>query len=71
MLKAGEYDWWVEQMETHICSLDGQLWKVIEMGPETFLTTDGKEEKKKGTIMMLTLRSWRKMLAQRRFSTML
>ncbi|CAM8877437.1 unnamed protein product [Rhodiola kirilowii] len=23
-LKPGEYDWWAEQFDSHICSLDGQ-----------------------------------------------
>ena len=31
-------------MQTHICSLDGQLWKVISIGPEKFLKADGKEK---------------------------
>ena len=32
-LAVGEYNWWVEQIESHIYSLDGQIWGIIEVGP--------------------------------------
>ncbi|CAM8999266.1 unnamed protein product [Rhodiola kirilowii] len=46
MLKPGDYRWWAEQFEAHTCSLDGQLWQVIEQGAEKIPnTTDPTKEK--------------------------
>ncbi|CAM8986586.1 unnamed protein product [Rhodiola kirilowii] len=33
LLKQGQFDWWKDQFEAHICSLDGQLWRIFETGP--------------------------------------
>ncbi|CAM8887664.1 unnamed protein product [Rhodiola kirilowii] len=33
MLKPGQFDWWKDQFEAHVCSLDGQLWSIFETGP--------------------------------------
>ncbi|CAM8963824.1 unnamed protein product [Rhodiola kirilowii] len=32
VLSPGEYDWWKDQFEAHVCSLDGKLWRVFEKG---------------------------------------
>ena len=29
ILKAGEYDLWAQEFETHVRSIDGELWKII------------------------------------------
>ncbi|CAM8975362.1 unnamed protein product [Rhodiola kirilowii] len=33
LLKPGQLDWWKDQFEAHVCSLDGQLWRIFETGP--------------------------------------
>ncbi|CAM8923353.1 unnamed protein product [Rhodiola kirilowii] len=33
LLKPGQFDWWKDQFEAHVCSLDGQLWRILETGP--------------------------------------
>ncbi|CAM8877640.1 unnamed protein product [Rhodiola kirilowii] len=33
LLKAGQFDWWKDQFEAHVCALDGQLWSIFEMAP--------------------------------------
>ncbi|CAM8923911.1 unnamed protein product [Rhodiola kirilowii] len=33
LLKPGQFDWWKDQFEAHVCSLDGQLWSIFETGP--------------------------------------
>ncbi|CAM8903287.1 unnamed protein product [Rhodiola kirilowii] len=33
LLKSGQFDWWKDQFEAHVCSLDGQLWSIFETGP--------------------------------------
>ncbi|CAM8991401.1 unnamed protein product [Rhodiola kirilowii] len=35
LLKPGQFDWWKDQFEAHVCSLDGQLWSIFETGPLT------------------------------------
>ena len=48
VLKAGEFSYWLEQIESHICSLHGQMWKVVEFGDtKIFDTTDPSGEKLK------------------------
>ncbi|CAM8882425.1 unnamed protein product [Rhodiola kirilowii] len=32
LLKPGQFDWWQDQFEAHVCSLDGQLWSIFETG---------------------------------------
>ena len=32
ILKAGEYDLWAREFETHVRSIDGELWKIITFG---------------------------------------
>lgn len=44
--KNGEYDWWVEQFESHVCSVIGKMWKVIEFEGERIMDkTDNTKEK--------------------------
>ena len=31
-LKRGEYDKWIKKMETHVRSVDPQLWRIIKNG---------------------------------------
>ena len=46
-LKQGEYDWWVEQFESHTFSLNDQLWKVIILGDEAITGgSNGKPKEK-------------------------
>ena len=59
MLMAGEYDWWVEQIESHICSLNGQIWRVIEVGP-LVIKNDTDETKPKPKIDY-TDEDWKKL----------
>ncbi|CAM8984069.1 unnamed protein product [Rhodiola kirilowii] len=33
LLKPGQFDWWQDQFEAHVCSLDGQIWRIFETGP--------------------------------------
>ncbi|CAM8918162.1 unnamed protein product [Rhodiola kirilowii] len=33
LLKPGQFDWCKDQFEAHVCSLDGQLWRIFETGP--------------------------------------
>ncbi|CAM8944758.1 unnamed protein product [Rhodiola kirilowii] len=33
LLKPRLFDWWKDQFEAHVCSLDGQLWRIFEIGP--------------------------------------
>ncbi|CAM8882592.1 unnamed protein product [Rhodiola kirilowii] len=33
LLKPGQFDWWKDQFEAHVCSLDGQLWSIFKTGP--------------------------------------
>ncbi|CAM8956688.1 unnamed protein product [Rhodiola kirilowii] len=33
LLKPGQFDWWQDQFEAHVCSLDGQLWSIFETCP--------------------------------------
>src|ERR1044071_5718556 len=48
VLKAGEFAFWLEQIESHICSLHGQMWRVVEFGDTKILdTTDPSIEKPK------------------------
>ena len=41
LLKRGEYDKWIKKMETHIRSVDPQLWRIIKNGDIPI--TDGNE----------------------------
>ncbi|CAM8934018.1 unnamed protein product [Rhodiola kirilowii] len=48
MLSPGEYDWWKDQFEAHVCSLDGKLWRVFEKGNFPILDmTDPEKPKEK------------------------
>ncbi|CAM8975134.1 unnamed protein product [Rhodiola kirilowii] len=48
MLSPGEYDWWKDQFEAHVCSLDGKLWRVFEKGNFPILdVTDPANPKEK------------------------
>ncbi|CAM8931441.1 unnamed protein product [Rhodiola kirilowii] len=33
LLKSGQFDWWKDQFQSHVCALDGQLWSIFETGP--------------------------------------
>ncbi|CAM8937022.1 unnamed protein product [Rhodiola kirilowii] len=48
VLNPGEYDWWKDQFEAHVCSLDGKLWRVFEKGNFPILdVTDPANPKEK------------------------
>ncbi|CAM8887321.1 unnamed protein product [Rhodiola kirilowii] len=48
MLSPGEYDWWKDQFESHVCSVDGKLWRVFEKGNFPILdVTDPASPKEK------------------------
>ncbi|CAM8920190.1 unnamed protein product [Rhodiola kirilowii] len=48
MLNPGEYDWWKDQFEAHVWSLDGKLWRVFEKGNFPILdVTDPANPKEK------------------------
>ncbi|CAM8909475.1 unnamed protein product [Rhodiola kirilowii] len=48
MLNPGEYDWWKDQFEAHVCSLEGKLWQVYEKGNFPILdVTDPTKPKEK------------------------
>ncbi|CAM8977710.1 unnamed protein product [Rhodiola kirilowii] len=48
VLSSGEYDWWKDQFEAHVCSLDGKLWRVFEKGNFPILdVTDPNKPKEK------------------------
>ena len=32
ILKAGEYDLWAQKFETHVRSIDGELWRIVTTG---------------------------------------
>ena len=42
ILKAGEYDLWSQELETHVRSIDGELWKNITMGDLQVTQNNGK-----------------------------
>ncbi|CAM8999188.1 unnamed protein product [Rhodiola kirilowii] len=33
LLKPGQFEWWKDQFEAHVCSLDRQFWRIFETGP--------------------------------------
>ncbi|CAM8984859.1 unnamed protein product [Rhodiola kirilowii] len=45
LLKPGQFDWWKDQFEAHVCSLDGQLWSIFESGPLTIPPDTSDPEK--------------------------
>ncbi|CAM8940067.1 unnamed protein product [Rhodiola kirilowii] len=45
LLKPGQFDWWQDQFEAHVCSLDGQLWSIFETGPLTISLDTSDPEK--------------------------
>ncbi|CAM8921982.1 unnamed protein product [Rhodiola kirilowii] len=48
VLSPGEYDWWKDHFEAHVCSLDGKLWRVFEKGNFPILdVTDPANPKEK------------------------
>ncbi|CAM8887883.1 unnamed protein product [Rhodiola kirilowii] len=48
VLSPREYDWWKDQFEAHVCSLDGKLWQVFEKGNFPILdVTDPTKPKEK------------------------
>ncbi|CAM8905374.1 unnamed protein product [Rhodiola kirilowii] len=48
VLSPGEYDWWKDHFEAHVCSLDGKLWQVFEKGNYPILDmTDPAKPKEK------------------------
>ncbi|CAM8999263.1 unnamed protein product [Rhodiola kirilowii] len=48
VLNPGEYDWWKDQFEAHVCSLDGKLWRVFIKGKFPILdVTDPAHPKEK------------------------
>ncbi|CAM8950605.1 unnamed protein product [Rhodiola kirilowii] len=48
VLCPGEYDWWKDQFEAHVCSLDGKMWQVFENGNFPILdVTDPTKPKEK------------------------
>ena len=42
ILKAEEYDLWAHEFETHVRSIDGELWKIIISGDLAVTKVDGK-----------------------------
>ncbi|CAM8991155.1 unnamed protein product [Rhodiola kirilowii] len=48
VLNPGEYAWWKDQFEAHVCSLDEKLWRVFEKGNVPILdVTDPANPKEK------------------------
>ncbi|CAM8900025.1 unnamed protein product [Rhodiola kirilowii] len=48
VLSPGEYDWWKDQFEVHVCSVDGKLWRVFEKSNFPILdVTDPEKPKEK------------------------
>ncbi|CAM8923781.1 unnamed protein product [Rhodiola kirilowii] len=44
LLKLGQFDWWKDQFEAHVCSLDGQLWRIFEKGPLPILAEPDSDQ---------------------------
>ena len=42
ILKVGEYDLWAQEFETHVRSIDGELWKIITSGDLQVTQNNGK-----------------------------
>ncbi|CAM8947878.1 unnamed protein product [Rhodiola kirilowii] len=75
LLKPRQFDWWKDQFEAHVCSLDGQLWSIFEMGPLNIPldTTDAEKpvEKAKDKYTDEDYKKLEKMLELRKFYTWL
>ncbi|CAM8999585.1 unnamed protein product [Rhodiola kirilowii] len=44
LLEPGQFDWWKDQFEAHVCSLDGQLWRIFEKGPLPILEEPNSDQ---------------------------